>query len=206
MRLGRAVVVLVVSNVLTFGLLAEPSMGMTTWSGTCTYKGWSQFWPKRRWVPVPSGYHYRGRGQCEGILNGKPFKGRSVIDNYADMKQPMGCPFGGSTYGGPVYMTFVTDDEPYPPADEDPPRPPPSDEPTPQPPAPNTGYPVLQGWTDEVSALHFIESDLFGAYRGVGVGHGQMEQDPDQVRQCSEEGIPGLMLTTTYKTVTELRG
>src|SRR5436190_9677284 len=91
-----------------FGLLAQPSAAVTTWSGSCTYRGWNQFWPGRTWVPQPSGYHWVAQGPCKGTLNGAPFDGQGTIDLYADMKQPMGCAVGGSTYGGPMYMTFLT--------------------------------------------------------------------------------------------------
>jgi hypothetical protein len=108
MRGVRVAVLVTVMGVLAFGLLASPAPAVTTWSGSCTYEGWSQFWPYRKWVPEPAGYYYQGKGPCKGTLNGAPFDGQGTIDLYANMKQPMGCSAGGSTYGGPVYMTFLT--------------------------------------------------------------------------------------------------
>src|SRR5947207_250240 len=85
-----------------FGLLAQPSAAVTTWSGSCTYRGWNQFWPGRTWVPHPSGYHWVAQGPCEGSLNGAPFDGQGTIDLYADIKQAVGGALGAATYGGLV--------------------------------------------------------------------------------------------------------
>ena len=73
MRLVRVVVLLALLGALAFALYADSASAMTTWSGTCKYEGWSQFWPKRRWIPAPSGYHYQGTGTCKGTLNGQPY-------------------------------------------------------------------------------------------------------------------------------------
>src|SRR3954451_12034838 len=125
MGLVRAVLLMVVLNALALALAADTSSAMTTWSGTCTFTGYSQFWPYRKWVPQPSGYYYRGTGSCDGTLNGEPWKGGATVDNYADMHQPMGCVIGGSTYGGPLYITFYhgtrAEAEAPPPAEPKPP-------------------------------------------------------------------------------------
>jgi hypothetical protein len=245
----RAAVLVAVLGSLTFGLLVQPAGAETTWSGVCTYEGWSQFWPYRKWIPQPSGYHYRGKGTCEGKLNGKPYKGRSTVDNYANMKQPMSCAIGGSTYGGPVYLTFVDAKPPrrtrkprrkppkgyrdkpgkhvssggkkrhrthrrrhrqrhhkrvmtkrYASAPQDPQQPPPV------PPAPNTVYPVLAAWSDEVNIMNDIYSDLWGAYRGFAVGYGGFPDDPNALDKCRGEGVKGGQLKQTYTTLRELHG
>jgi hypothetical protein len=103
-------VFMAVLTAMMLGVFAQPGMAYTSFEGTCTYRGWSEFWPHRRWVPEPSGYHWRATGHCKGTLNGRPFDGPSTMDNWANMKQPMGCVVGGSRYGGPAYMTFITDE------------------------------------------------------------------------------------------------
>jgi hypothetical protein len=269
MGLVRAVALIVVLNALALALAADSSSAMTTWSGTCSFTGYSQFWPYRKWVPQPSGYYYRGTGTCDGTLNGEPFKGGATVDNYANMHQPMGCVIGGSTYGGPLYITFyhgtpadsstapapATPHEPSkkekattkkkakhkarkrrkgarrarktqatsstttanpgdpqpPPAPTGPtpdPNAPPQDpnQPPPQPPPPNTGYPMLAAWSDEVNTTNKITSDLWGAYRGFAIGYGGFPDDTNQLNQCGQDGVPGGMLTQTYTTITEMHG
>jgi hypothetical protein len=250
MRVVRAVIVSMLLGALAFCLAADTASAETSFSGSCTFTGWSQFWPKRRLVPVPSGYHYQGQGTCDGTLNGKAFKGPASVDNYADMKQPMGCVVGGSTYGGPLYITFdtgaasksstATKTESKPvqrrrankhhrkkartkahrarakarkasvkaaASDPTPPHPPPSDQATPAPPAPISENPMLAAWTDEVNTLNKITSDLWGAYRGYGIGTGRFPDDPNDPPRCvNGEGIPGEPLTQSYTTITELVG
>jgi hypothetical protein len=267
MGLVRAVLLIVVLNALALALATDSSSAMTTWSGTCSFTGYSQFWPYRKWVPQPSGYYYRGTGTCDGTLNGEKWSGGATVDNYANMHQPMGCVVGGSTYGGPLYITFYHG---TPAADSDPPaqprepsrkqekaaakkrkkhkkhrrrrhhgtkqsrasnrtaaknagdpQPPPAptgpvpqdpnapfdpNQPPPQPPPPNTGYPTLAAWSDEVNTTNRITSDLWGAYRGFAVGYGGFPDDPAQLDQCGKDGVPGGMLTQTYTTITELHG
>jgi hypothetical protein len=105
---GRAVAVLTVMGALAVGLLADSASAETTWSGVCTYSGYAQFWPYRKWTPQPSGYYTKGTGPCDGVLNGQPFHGTGTLEVYANMKQPMSCAIGGSTYGGPTYLIFLT--------------------------------------------------------------------------------------------------
>jgi hypothetical protein len=185
MRLLRSVVA-VAFVAVAFGLLAESGSAMTTFSGTCSYSGFSRFWPGRKFVSVSSGYHYQGKGTCDGKLNGSPFKGKSNIDVNADMHQPMGCLVGGSTYGGPVIMTFLTKRQKG---------------------EKRHKKPVLVAWTDEVNVGPSIATDLWGTYRGFAYGTGTLHADPNKsFPQCAGKGVPGLILSTTYTTVTELRG
>jgi hypothetical protein len=241
LRVACRVALVAVLATLFAGLLAEPSMGYTTWSGTCTFNGWSYFWPYRKWAPQPSGYHYIGKGDCKGTLNGKTYNGRAKVDNYANMKQPMSCGIGGSTYGGPVYIIFMkhkkaagssgkpkkgkttfargraTDQASAArtrkahrraakasAASSSPPRDP--QQPPPVPPAPSTHYPVLTAWSDEVNMLNYIDSDLWGAYRGFAVGRGGFPSDPNALQKCAGNGVEKGWLTQTYTTISPLRG
>jgi hypothetical protein len=265
MGLVRAVALIVVLNALALALATESSSAMTKWSGTCTFTGYSQFWPYRKWEPQPSGYYYRGTGTCDGVLNGEKWAGGATVDNYADMHQPMSCGVGGSTYGGPLYITFyhgtpsddqevatprppdrkekatakkkakkkkgrrrrhhshrstssrsgkiatnASDPQPPPaptgPVPQDPSRPFDPNKAPPPPPAPNTGYPTLAAWSDEVNVTNKITSDLWGAYRGFAIGYGGFPDNQEELTQCGEDGVPGGMLTQTYVTITELHG
>jgi hypothetical protein len=98
----------VVLGLVALGVTAPSGMAMTRWSGSCTFDGYSKFWPTRKWVPEAAGYHYIGTGPCKGTLDGKSFDGKGTLDLYANMKQPMGCSAGASLYNGPGYMVFHT--------------------------------------------------------------------------------------------------
>ena len=185
MRVLRIAVAVALAAV-TLGVLAAPSSAYTRFSGTCSFSGYSKFWPGREWVPKPSGYHYKAFGTCDGKLNGKPFKGKALNDTNADMHQPMGCAAGGSTYGGPVYITFFKFKKS----------------------TRKHKNPVLLAWTDEVNIGPTITTDLWGSYRGFAYGRGTLHTSGKEFPQCLGEdgGVPGLILSTTYTTVTELRG
>ena len=46
-RLVRAIVLATLPSVLLLGALAQPSAAENSFSGTCTFENWVDFWPRQ---------------------------------------------------------------------------------------------------------------------------------------------------------------
>jgi hypothetical protein len=104
----RAFVLPVLLGALMLGPLAQPSVAENSWSGSCAFDNYTDFWPAHTMVPEPSGYYAHGTGHCKGKLNGKPFDGTAEIQAWANMHTDMSCTVGLGPNAGPAYLIFKT--------------------------------------------------------------------------------------------------
>jgi hypothetical protein len=221
------VVAAVAFTLLTFGLLAQESAAMTTYSGDCSFKGITHAFPGAHWIPVPGGYEQEASGHCTGTLDGSPFDGPISMHMRADMHAPMSCAGGYWLEGGPLYITFLK----YPPPAAAPPakasakaagakerrtskkrhrrrhrhpsKPPPVPAPPPEPPE----NPVLAVWTYDLHAPPGMAAVGYsGAYRGWAVGTNHLDTPPSTIDECNGPGVHEIGFDGTFSTIQELHG
>jgi len=189
------------SALLAVGL-AQPAAAGTTWSGHCDQLGFISFFPTRKVLPEPAGYEIATKGTCHGVLNGKPFDGPANLFAHADMHSPMGCLIGESLGGSPAYMRFARGalDVDLPPAKKkrlNRRRKDPKDA-------------QLDVSIDEMNINLVQPLHIAGVYRGHGLGTAQFligpDELPERMRECAEEGVPGLPISFEFDTVQDLHG
>jgi hypothetical protein len=105
---GRALLLTALLGTVALGVLAQPSVAMTTFSGSCESRTLVHNFGGTKLVPTGGGFTYHGLGHCKGTLNGAPFDGPVQLDIYANMSSVQSCPTGYATDAGPLYYTFLT--------------------------------------------------------------------------------------------------
>jgi hypothetical protein len=210
---------------------AATDASATTWSGHCSLSGPTTLTEPSSLVPTQHGYQVRGKGTCQGVLDGETYDGPAELFVDGRMDRPMSCEAGYST-DIPGSLTFPRPTPPVKPQAAAPPstkttsaskssskskkkkkkkkkktkKPPaPPLPPPPPPPPPPKRVDLI---VNEANIFTELPLHVSGAYGGTGyvLGTYRNDNDPSTLTACAVGGVSELEGDYELDTVEELYG
>jgi hypothetical protein len=146
--------------------------------------------------PTEHGYQIRGSGTCDGLLDGKAYKGPAKIFIDGRMDRLMSCETGTSN-AIPGTLTFTRATTPVKPATKKKKR----RKRVPPPPPPEIGLTVA-----EAHLLTQLQLQVSGAYTGFGWITGTYKSNAQTLADCVKGGVHQLDGDLKLSTITQLYG
>lgn len=189
-------VCLMAATTLVLIAASASSASATTWSGNCTWKQRTTLLAPSYLVPSQHGYQIRGTGTCDGLLDGKAYKGPTTVFIDGRMNRPMSCETGISQ-DIPGNITFTRAAAPAKAKGKKKKR----RKPTPPPPPPRIDITV-----QEAHLLTALRLQVAGVYGGLGFMNGTYQSDLKTLNACAREGVSQLDGDLNLSTIRELYG
>jgi hypothetical protein len=174
----------VVSMVL-LGVFAGDASA-TTWSGKCDMTQTTSLVRPSYIVPKEHGYQIRGKGTCDGLLDGRAYKGPATIFIDGRMDRLMSCETGWST-DIPGTLTFGAPRPVVKPAPVQKGKKKKRKKAHAPPPPPEIGLTFA-----EMHLLTQLRLQVSGAYSGNGFVTGTYKANPQDLVTCAKGGIDHL--------------
>jgi hypothetical protein len=180
----------------------------TTWSGNCTWKQRTTLLAPSYLVPSQHGYQIRGTGSCDGLLDGRAYKGPTTVFIDGRMNRPMSCETGISQ-DIPGSITFTRAAAPAKAkkaATSDKKKGKKKKHRKPRKPPPPPPPPRLDITVQEAHLLMALRLQVAGVYGGLGFMSGTYQSDFETLRTCAGKGVSQLDGDLNMSTVRELYG